>query len=213
MFVSIEGIDGSGKSTICKNLNTQFPDATITREPTQSEFGTVVRNHIRTDSASDIAVLFGFLADHAQHIDDIVRPHHENHSDTLLITDRYIDSRYAYQIHSLSTTLNASETEIFEWLRTIQEFGWSILPDITLYLDVRVESALERLDTRDEHDSFETQERLEHINSIYEMLANTYPNRYYRINAEQHAEETTEQSITRVTDECINVIQSQRDKN
>lgn len=66
-LITLEGIDGTGKSSIAKMLRTKFPEAVFTMEPTHSWIGEAVRRSIGSDT-DPLAELFLFVADHAEHI-------------------------------------------------------------------------------------------------------------------------------------------------
>ena len=112
MLVTIEGIDGSGKTTVEEALRDSYDGAFFTTEPTapgphENEFGWAVRQAIKDDSTPPMAVLFTFLADHANHIETILRPALNNHD--LVVCDRYIDSRMAYQGYALDGVVEEAD--------------------------------------------------------------------------------------------------------
>src|SRR6056297_2991479 len=103
MLVTLEGLDGSGKTTVWERLRADDAvDATFTREPTDSWYGESVQRSIDDDDADSLAELFLYTADHAAHPADTVRPALE--AGELVVSDRYSDSRYAYQGATLAGT-------------------------------------------------------------------------------------------------------------
>ena len=72
-LITLEGIDGTGKSSIARMLQNKFPDAVFTREPTHSWIGNAVKRSIESDT-DPLAELFLFVADHAEHIARVVKP-------------------------------------------------------------------------------------------------------------------------------------------
>src|SRR6056297_435606 len=95
MLITLEGIDGSGKTTVWEALQAEFPDATFTSEPTDSWYGEAVYRSIGDDDADPLAELFLYTADHADHLSRVIEPALERGD--LVISDRYSDSRFAYQ--------------------------------------------------------------------------------------------------------------------
>ena len=179
MLITLEGIDGSGKSTVWAALRETHPDATLTREPTDSWYGDAVQRSIEAPDADPLAELFLYTADHAAHLASTVRPALADGD--LVISDRYSDSRYAYQ----AATLAASEShgERFEdslaFVRRVHE-PWTRPPDATLYLDVDPEAGAERAGATNK---FEQVEFLARVRENYERLLAAEPDRFVRIDA------------------------------
>lgn len=121
-LVVIEGIDGAGKSTVlgalANALDTDSDDQyTFTTEPDDSTiYGQAVRHAIKDDESHPLSVFFLFLADHANHYQTVVKPALDN--DTVVISDRYIDSRYAYQSYALRSSM--SNTDM--WLDALETY-------------------------------------------------------------------------------------------
>ena len=178
MLVTLEGIDGSGKSSVWAALGEAHPDATMTREPTDSWYGDAVRRSIRADDADPLAELFLYTADHAAHLADTVRP--ALAAGDLVISDRYSDSRYAYQ----AATLEGVVPEPLAFVRGVHE-PWTRPPELTLYLDVAPETGAERADGTNK---FEQVAFLERVAANYERLIEAEPDRFVRIDAERPLE-------------------------
>lgn len=193
MLVTLEGIDGSGKSTVAEALQDVYPDAVFTREPTDSWYGDAVRRSIETDDADPLAELFLYIADHAAHLSTTIRPALARGD--LVISDRYVDSRYAYQ----AVTLADVETlrRPLEYIRGIHD-PWTRSPDVTLYFDVDPETGAERSGA---DNKFEQVAFLSRVHEQYERLIDAEPGRFIRIDAEQPPEvvlERVEDTLTRV---------------
>ncbi len=162
MLITIEGIDGSGKTTIWELLKGDFPQFVFTREPTDSRFGKYVRGEVRK-SNNPFFDLFLFMADHALHVRDVIGPAIKDGK--IVVCDRYIDSRVAYQGSSLEDVLE----DPYGWIRELH--SWSIYPDVTILLDIPPEKALERCEGRDSKMKFENIEFLEKVRSAYLRMA------------------------------------------
>ena len=173
MLVTLEGLDGSGKTTVWNALGDAYPDAVRTREPTDSWYGEAVERSIADDDADPLAELFLYTADHADHLSRVVRPALE--AGRVVVSDRYSDSRYAYQGATLAGTIDAP----MEYVKAIHE-PFTRPPDATLYLDLPAEIGVERAGATNK---FEAEAYLEDVRANYERLIEADPDRFYRIDA------------------------------
>jgi len=179
MLVTLEGLDGSGKTTVWESLQETYPDAVFTREPTESWYGDAVSQSISTDDADPLAELFLYTADHADHLSRVVRPALADGD--LVISDRYSDSRYAYQ----GATLADSEIDDpVAYIRSIHE-PFTRSPELTIYLDIDPETAAERSGRTNK---FEQSRYLRRVQQNYERLIDAAPKRFVRVNARQSPE-------------------------
>lgn len=183
MLITIEGIDGSGKTTLLARLGDLLADLDplFTREPGATWVGEAVRRAIaaRMDPITE-ALLFS--ADHAAHIDTLIRPALD--AGRLVISDRYSDSRFAYQ----PAVLDGILSDPLLWLRQIHA-GWSIRPDRTFLLVLPVEDALSRLDPATKREYFEDNRILAAVQENYLKLAAGDPARFVMVDALLPAEE------------------------
>ncbi|WP_251328178.1 dTMP kinase [Haloplanus pelagicus] len=174
MLITLEGLDGSGKTTAWRALRDRYPGAVFTREPTDSWYGEAVRRSIDDEDADPLAELFLYMADHADHLSRVIRPALAEGS--LVVSDRYSDSRIAYQAATLS---DADVPDPFEYVRSIHD-PVSRPPDATLYLDVDPETAAERSGGTNK---FEHVDHLRAVRERYERLLADEPERFVRIDA------------------------------
>ncbi len=179
-LITIEGIDGTGKSSITKMLKKRFKDAVFTKEPTESWIGKATRISIDSDIDS-LAQLFLFVADHAEHIARVIRPALEEGK--TVISDRYSDSRYAYQ----GATLSGIFDDAMGWIQNIHR-DWTIVPDLTILLTVDTEVAVSRCGFRGNHTKFEKIEFLKNVQGNYMRLAEREPRRFVVISTEKELE-------------------------
>lgn len=194
-LISIEGIDGSGKTTVIKSLKNIFPNANYTTEPNDDTWlGQVVRESISKDNRElpQTSILFLFLAEHANHVNSVIKPSMKNGD--LIICDRYIDSRYAYQSYELE---NKIDGDTLDWIRTVQEQKWSVMPDTTILLDIPVDTAIDRIS---DNEIFEEREKLERFRQTYLRIAENEPDRYSVIDATKSPDE--------VVKNCKNIIKN-----
>jgi dTMP kinase len=152
-FISIEGIDGSGKSTLITKLSQALQEAKknvlITKEPGGSVLGKKLRNILQkqTEPLSEKSEFLLFAADRAQHFERIIIPALEK--GLVVVTDRCIDSSLAYQGYGHRVDLDMIKN-MNQWV--IKNF----FPNLTFYLRIDVETASKRLaETREELTTFE----------------------------------------------------------
>jgi len=183
LLITIEGIDGSGKSTLVSSLRESLKDLdpVYTREPGSTWIGEAVRRAIaeRVDPVTEALL---FVADHAAHLERVVRP--ALFGGRMVISDRYTDSRYAYQ----GVMLEGKIPDPPGWLRALHN-GWTVIPDRTFLLLIPVEDALQRLpgDKRREH--FEDGPFLAKVQKNYLALAEAEPARFVLVDALLPADE------------------------
>lgn len=191
-LVSIEGIDGAGKTSVVQGteevlgISEHFEDSVVTTEPDDDTWiGQVVREAISSEGPSmpPMSIFFLFLTEHANHVENVVRP--ELAKGNLVICDRYIDSRYVYQSDEIESMV---EGDALNWIRNIQEQKWTEIPDLTLVLDLPVEDALDRLDG---DEIFEKEEKLRSYRETYLDLAEQ-DSRYAVVDATQSPQSVVE---------------------
>lgn len=177
VLITIEGIDGSGKSTLLARLRELLADLDplFTREPGATWVGESVRRAI-AERMDPITEALLFCADHAAHIDTVIRPALDE--GRLVISDRYADSRFAYQ----PVVLDGVLPDPLSWLRRIHE-GWSIRPDRTFLLVLPVEDAVSRLGPEKKREYFENAAILEQVQENYLNLAAADPLRFVVVDA------------------------------
>jgi dTMP kinase len=188
MLLTLEGLDGSGKTTVWRALRDRYPSAVFTCEPTDSWYGEAVSRSIADDDADPLAELFLYTADHADHLSRVVRPALADGS--FVVSDRYSDSRVAYQAATLVDHLD----DPFGYVRSVHE-PFSRPPDATLYLDVDPETAAERSGGTNK---FEHADYLRSVRENYERLISADPERFVRIDATQSEAAVVEEALAAV---------------
>lgn len=179
MLVTLEGIDGSGKTTVWEALRDARGDGyTFTHEPTDSWYGEAVRRSEAAGHADPLAELFLFTADHADHLSRVVRPALADGD--VVVSDRYSDSRYAYQ----GAVLDGDVPRPMEYVRGIHQ-PWTRPPDATIYFDVDPETGAARAGATNK---FEQAAFLRRVRDNYEQLAEYDPERFVRVDATQSPE-------------------------
>jgi dTMP kinase len=183
LFVTLEGGDGSGKTTQAELLEEWLVErgrtVVRTREPGGTEVGIEVREivlHHRGDIAPRAEALL-YAADRAHHVATVVRPALERGH--VVIQDRYVDSSVAYQ--GAGRVLDPHEVrQLSEWATE------GLMPDLTLLFDLPPEVARKRLDgVRTRYDRLEAEAEAFHdrVRAAYLEIAESYPARIAVIDA------------------------------
>ena len=188
-FITLEGPEGSGKSTQAKTLIRRLAgcgiEAVYTREPGGTAIGEEIRNILQHNQAGEAPCerteLLLFEASRNQLVEKVIRPHLEKGK--WVICDRFIDSTTAYQGYGRGLPV--------EEIQAINRFAANgIVPDLTLLLDLDVATGFERIAQRylalgESADRFEKEDRSFHerIREGYLKLAKEDPKRFRIINA------------------------------
>ncbi|HKL97758.1 MAG TPA: dTMP kinase [Methanocorpusculum sp.] len=181
-MITLEGIDGSGKSTLFKGLQVKLADLDplFTREPGSPFLGNAVRHAISNEPDPLVEAAL-FVADHAVHLATVIRPALD--AGRLIISDRYSDSRFAYQ----QISLKSAHPNPKAWLTAVHK-DWSIRADLTILLLLAPEIAMSRLSEREKKEHFEKKEVLEEVQKRYVERMNEDPERFLLIDATQDPE-------------------------
>jgi dTMP kinase len=154
-FVAIEGIDGSGKSTVISHLAGILPRVYATREPSGGPIGRLIKEWALRGGSSDPHVdALLFAADRIEHYRREVKP--KLMEGFLVVTERYVESSIAYQ--------GAAGVPI-DFIKYINSLVPK--PDLTVILDVDPQIAVERISRRGDVDKFEHATFLRRVREIY----------------------------------------------
>ena len=190
-FISIEGVEGVGKSTnieaIKKFLEVKKIDFVVTREPGGTVLSEKIREpllQVNNEAPGEMTELLLIFASRAQHLEKVIRPALEN--GIWIICDRFTDATYAYQGggRGLKTSVIAElESMVLGELR----------PDLTIILDLDPETGLARAKERGELDRFENEkdEFFNKVRSAYLDIARSNPDRCFVIDASQNIEQVS----------------------
>lgn len=189
MFITLEGPDGSGKTTqvapLSEYLKQHGYPVLITREPGGTIIGDQIRHiladlkntgmHPRTETLL-------FLAARAQLVEEIIKPHLNN--GYVVLCDRYADSTMAYQGYGHQNDIGQIEN-------LINFATGGLKPDLTLLVDLEVEEGIRRKIRGDEWNRLDAYdlEFHERVRHGYHVLAETEPDRWVVINGGKSHEE------------------------
>ncbi len=198
LFISLEGIDGVGKSTQSDLLEEYLRElgqpVVRTFEPGGTELGQEIRHlllHRKGDVAPRSEALL-YAADRAHHVATKVRPALERGQ--AVISDRYLDSSVAYQ--GVGRELNAED------VRAISMFAVeNLLPDLTILLDLEAGAAMARRSkTGAEPDRLEREkvEFFEAVRQAYLAMAKAEPQRWLIVDASQTVDQMQAQIRARI---------------
>lgn len=190
MFITIEGIDGAGKSTQAERayafLTNIFGSGNViwTREPGDWDGGQLLRKLLlETELKHPLSELYLFLVDRCEHVSTVIEPAIEQGK--IVLCERYTDSTLAYQAWGRGFPLEKIEA-LFEW----SQFP---IPDLTLWLDVPLEKAFQRINSRGRLDRIES-DGLEFLSGVrygYQCLKEKFPDRIKRVDASGSIEDVS----------------------
>jgi dTMP kinase len=187
-LIVFEGVEGAGKTTQIQKTADWLRgwcgkdrSIVITREPGGTELGRKIRQllldntHNEIDNRTEL-LLYG--ADRAEHVESFIKPHLE--LGDVVLCDRFTDSTIAYQGYGRG--FDRIEIDKVNQLAT-----GGLQSDLTLWLDLDVEIGLNRVLLRGKLDRMEmaTIDFHQRVRQGYQELANSYPNRIIRIDADR----------------------------
>lgn len=200
VFITIEGVEGVGKSTAIQFLKSYFNslhrDFILTREPGGTEIAEAIRKLIllhheeQMDSDTELLLMF---ASRAQHIARVIHPALKEGK--IVLSDRFTDATYAYQGGGRGMDKNRIAI-LEEWVQQ------GLQPDLTLLLDAPIEIGLERITSRGAKDRIE-EERIDffqRVRDAYLMRAKKFPSRFRIIDATQSLEKVQENLQQTISD-------------
>ena len=175
-FITFEGIDGCGKSTQAKLLldymNKSGVETILVREPGGTNISESVREILLHSSAGQMGDRTESLlmtASRAQLTQEVIIPNMDQGK--FIIADRYSDSTLAYQ--------GGGRNLDIEWLIELNNYAtFTLLPDITFFVDIRSEEALRRLDSNKDRIEGEGIEFQARVRKTYHELAERFNDRY-----------------------------------
>ncbi len=193
MFITFEGGEGSGKTTLIKNIfdNLKQSHPTIaTREPGGSMIAEAIRDIIlnpKYEGVTPYTEALLLAASRAQHLDEVIIPSLKKGH--IVLCDRYLDSSLAYQGYARNLGI--------EFVLSINQYATMHMPDLTFYIDLDPSIGMKRIKGRSKYDRLD-QETTQFHNKVrqgYLELVRLYPKRIAMINGNDSIENITNQIL------------------
>jgi dTMP kinase len=153
MFITFEGIEGSGKSTQIRKLasffNSKDKQTTLTREPGGTPFGEEIRKlmlgteNIELNAQTELLLNF---ASRIEHIEKLIKPSLE--AGKIVLSDRFVDSTFAYQGYGFGV-----DQKTIEQIKSLSIGNFE--PNITFLIDLPVDEAFKRIENRKDNNRYE----------------------------------------------------------
>ena len=188
-FITIDGVEGAGKSTqidlICRYLYRKGIEVVRTREPGGTDIGEKIRTVLldvdNKEMHSDTELLLMFSSRNELIQNKIIPALNEG---KWVVSDRFTDASFAYQGGGRMLSLDRI-AKLENWV-----LG-SFKPDLTFLLDISVEIGMTRVEARNAKDRIEQEERafFERVRSVFIERSKIYPDRIKLINAERSVDE------------------------
>ncbi|MFT9497017.1 dTMP kinase [Anaerosolibacter sp.] len=195
LFITVEGPDGSGKTTQIKKIKEYFTvkgyEVITTREPGGTRIGEKVReiildkNHVEMDNITEALL---YAASRAQHVAEVIKP--AVAAGKIVICDRFVDSSLVYQ--GVGRNLGVA---LVEGINQVAIQG--IMPDITLLFKLSPQIGIQRKFKQGNEDRLE-REKLDFHQQVYEgymQLETLYPQRIRGIDASKTIQEVHEEIV------------------
>ena len=189
-FITLEGVDGAGKTTHIEFIKNYLSDLDInyvmTREPGGTGLGEKLRDILLHDEMNPETETMLMFAARNEHIDKVIRPNLMK--GTVVISDRFTDATYAYQAGGKGV----KDEKIDILKKWVQE---DLRPDLTFLFDLSVEVSIERLNKTRKLDKFEREDKSFHkkIREKYLTLVEASPERFCVLNSEASIEKIQNQ--------------------
>lgn len=219
MIISMEGSEGTGKSTLFSLLkqDKEFIDLVklnygldilFSKEPTNSIFGSFFKDTFlsgKEHNHSNMTQVLSLLLDRSCNLDSL-----SGQKSSLIILDRFIDSTLVYQV-LMNKTL--SENDVSDYLRLFEIcykhiIGKNLLPLKTLYFECPIETSMYRVSKRSSIHSdindFKDVSFFQDIIDSYEKVINIEPNRFLRLNTDT----TLSKSYNTLKDSIFSILKS-----
>lgn len=192
IFITFEGPEGAGKTTILNMLAEKFENVLLTREPGGIDIAEQIRNVIlaKENTAMDArteALLYA--AARRQHLVEKVKPALE--AGKMVLCDRFVDSSLAYQGYARGLGIDE--------VLSINEFAIvKMMPELTLFFDIEPELGLKRISKNKGREvnrlDLETLEFHRKVHEGYLLLLDRFSDRIVRIDASRSLEEVLEET-------------------
>jgi dTMP kinase len=197
LFISFEGGDGAGKSTLIQKvydyLIQENRSVVLTRAPGGTMTGELIRHLLLHHSEKDISSrteLFLYLADRSQLVEEIILPALKKQK--IVLCDRFNDSTVAYQGGARGFDL--------DWVRTLCHFATQDLePDLTLYLDIDPHEGLKRVKRSKDRIEQEDISFHQKTRAAYLAIAKKDPKRFHVLDGSKNPTDVFQHALRLLT--------------
>jgi dTMP kinase len=205
LYIALEGIDGSGKTTQLSRLNDYFKkhgrEVVATREPRKQEgiIGDLIQKILQGKTAiPPVAFQYLFTADREMHHEELVIP--ALREGKTVITDRCFWSAIPYGLLDRGSDIDDNTLEYMLAAQGILSmYHRFVVPDFTFYLDIPLDVAMARISKMGERQEiYEEKGKLEKIIKGYKWLLKEFPEEFIFIDGTKSIEEITAEIISRV---------------
>ncbi len=197
LFISFEGTEGSGKTTLIENILKHYTEqgysVVKTREPGGSKIAEDIRNvilDVNNTKMDCITEALLYAASRRQHLTEKVIPYLDK--GYIVLCDRFIDSSLAYQGYARGIGIE----KVYQ-VNQVATNG--LLPDVTIYVDVHPEVGLSRIKKNNREENRLDLEEIEFHNKVYEgynQVAKMFPERFIVVDGEQSRDKVFLDTIT-----------------
>lgn len=199
-FITLEGIEGAGKSTLqsllASDLRAKGHEIVLTREPGATRLGQTLRSLLldcREVKLTPMAEVMLFSADRAQHVAEVIGP--ALSSGKIVLCDRYLHSTLAYQGYGHGVDMDSLE-------KVLLFAAQGLLPDLTFILDLDPRTGLHRANRRTAEpiDRFESLELEFHcrVREGFLEMAKQCPEKFVVLDASKKPEEIALEALSTV---------------
>ena len=201
-FITLEGMDGAGKSTHTPNiialLKAHDIEVVSTREPGGTKLGESLRALLLHDAMHPETETLLMFAARREHIANVIEPALKRGA--YVLSDRFTDATYAYQCGAKGVASDKVK-QLEAWVQG------DLQPDATLLFDVPVGISMTRLASAREPDKFEREDAkfFEKLRQAYLTRAKENPARFHVINANQ-ALEKVKSEVNKILEEIVSTI-------
>lgn len=202
MFITFEGGDGTGKSTLIKLVGNELQkeyDVFITREPGGSVVAEAIREIVLNNKYKGLSIYTEallFAAARAEHLEKTIIPQLEQGK--IVICDRFIDSSLAYQGYARDLGL--------DYVLNINKVAVENMPELTFYIDLDPTIGISRIKNREKNDRLDQEIFNFHLKSRegYLELIKKYPDRIVKLDGTKSIEELASLIVEKIKEELWN---------
>ena len=195
-FIVLEGIDGSGKTTQIHTLEEALKKKNVsvflTKNPTDHPIGKMIREVLAgTQKIPATARQYLFCADRVVQEEEIIERLKKGET---VISDRYFWSSVAYGM----ADKDVKDERLLTAYSILSFYNEFILPDITIFLDVDVDTAVSRFSTKEKLEIYENKAFIAKVKENYDFLLNKFPEAFTIVDSRKDLDSVTKEILEKV---------------